>query len=103
MLLSNVEDSTVLHSSDTHHKPRVHYKNFDIDNAENTECGKRENSCYYTTADTDKPSLSDEAVVLKALLGIHDAHNNINKPGKLLNSNMCSLSPRYIVILLYRI
>jgi hypothetical protein len=102
-LLSTVQDSAVLESSDTHHKPRVHYKDLDIDNAENRDYGKRESSCCYTTSDTDKPRISDEAVVLKALLDIHDAHNNINKPGKWLNSNMRSVLPRYIVILLYTI
>jgi len=106
-LLSNVQNSAVIKSSDTYHKPRIHYKDFDIPdighNAENTDCGKRESSCYFTTSDTDKRRISDEAVVLKALLGIQGARNNINKPGKWLNSNMCSLSPRYIVILLYRI
>jgi hypothetical protein len=105
-LLSNVRDSAVLKSRETHHKPRVHYKDFDTPdighNAENTDCGQRESSCY-TTSYTDKPRISDEGVVLKAFLGIHDAHNNINKPGKSLTSNMCSLSPRYTDILLYRI
>jgi hypothetical protein len=105
-LLSNVQDSAVLKSSDTHHKSRVHYKEFDITdidhNAENTDCRQRENSCY-TTTDTDKPRFSDEGVVLKAFLGIHDAHNDVNKPGNWLTSNMCSLSPRYTDILLYRI
>ena len=106
MLLPNVQDSPVLKSRDTHHKPHVHYKDFDIPdighNAENTDCGQRESSCY-TTSDTDKPKISDEGIVLKTFLGVHDAHNNINKPGKLLTSNMCSLSPRYTDILLYRI
>jgi len=105
-LLSNVQDSAVLKCSDTHHKPRVHYKDFDIPdighNAENTDCGQHESNCY-TTSDTDKPRISDERVVLKAFLGIHDAHSNINKPEKWLTSNMCSLSPRYTDILLYRI
>ena len=105
-LLSNVQDSAVLKSSDTHHKPRVHYKDFDIPdighNAENTDCGQRESSCY-TTSDTDKPRISNERVVLKTLLGIHDAHSNINKPEKWLTPNMCSLSPRYTDILLYRV
>lgn len=105
-LLSNVQDSAVLTSSDTHHKPRVHYKDFDIPdighNAENTDCFQRESSCY-TTSDTDKPKISDEGVVLKDFLGIHDAHSNINKPGKWLTSSMCSLSPRYTDILLHRI
>jgi hypothetical protein len=105
-LLSNVQDSAVLKSSDTHHKPHVHYKDFDTPdighNAENTDCGQHESSCY-TPSYTDKPRISDEGVVLKTLLGIHDAHNNINKPGKCFTSNMCSLSPRYTDILLYRI
>jgi hypothetical protein len=105
-LLSNVQDSAVLKSSETHHKPRVRYKDFDTPdighNAENTDCGQRESSCY-TASYTDKPRISDEGVVLKAFLGIHDAHNNINKQGKCLTSSMCSLSPRYTDILLYRI
>jgi hypothetical protein len=105
-LLSNVEDPVVIKSSDTHHKPRVHYKDFGIPdishNADNTECGQRESSCYITS-DTDKPRISDEGVVQKAFLGIYDAHNNINKLGKQLTSSMCSLSPRYTDILFYRI
>jgi hypothetical protein len=101
-LLSTVQDSAVLKTSDSHHKPRVHYKDLDTDNAENRDCGKRESSCY-TTSDTDKPRISDEAVVLKALLDIHDAHNNINKPEKWLNSNMRSVLPRYIVTLMYNL
>ena len=103
--LSNIQDSAVLESSDTLRKPGVHYKDFDIpdigNNAENTDCGKRE-SRRYTTLCTDKPRVGD-GVVPKAFLGIRDIHNDINKPGKWLSFNMCSSSPRYTDMLLHRI
>jgi hypothetical protein len=106
MLKSSVQDSALRKGSDTHHTSRGHYKDLDIPNidhnAENTDYGQRESSCY-TTSDTDKPRISEEGVVLKDFLGIHYAHNNINKPGKWLTSSMCSLSPRYTDILLYRV
>jgi hypothetical protein len=45
----------VLKSTETHHKPGVYYKDFDIpdigNNAENTDCGKHEN-LFYTALDT---------------------------------------------------
>lgn len=79
--ISIIQDSAVLKSTETHHKPGVYYKDFDIpdigNNAENTDCGKLE-CCSYTTPDTDKPTIFD-GVVPKAFLGIHDIHNNINK------------------------
>jgi hypothetical protein len=40
------------------------------------------------------PKIDDEIVVTKSFLVIHDAHNNINNPGKWLISNMCFLSRR---------
>jgi hypothetical protein len=56
-----------------------------------TQTVERESSCY-ATSDTHKPRISEEAVVVEALLGIHDAHSNINKPRKWLNSNVFSLA-----------
>jgi hypothetical protein len=78
----------------------VRYTDFDVPGnghvAENTNYGKRESSCYYTTLNTDKLRIGDE-VVRSAFLGIQDPSSSIKKPGKWLASNMCSPSPRYAI------